>query len=79
MFFVFVFSLSPFEQIIIRNLNEEKKSLEQGIRETEAQIKVMEERLVEAKERERLIIEYPDLNGPVNPDLQGIDFFRDIV
>ena len=61
------------DQIIIRSLSEEKRSLEQSIQETEAQIKAMEEKLVEAKERERLIIEYPDLNGPVNPDLQGTD------
>ena len=28
-------------------------------------------KLDESKERERMIVEYPDLNGPVNPDLSG--------
>ena len=31
----------------------------------------MEGKLVEAKDHERLLVEYPDLNGPVNPDLTG--------
>lgn len=59
------------QQIIIRNLNEEKSELEKSISETEAQIQQLESRLVEARDRERMIIEYPDLNGPVNPNLQG--------
>ncbi|KAK7087404.1 coiled-coil domain-containing protein 157-like isoform X2 [Littorina saxatilis] len=59
------------QEIIMRNMKEEKNGLEKRIEETEAEIKEMEKMLMEAKERERLIIEYPDLNGPVNPDLQG--------
>ncbi|XP_076452425.1 uncharacterized protein LOC143288046 [Babylonia areolata] len=59
------------QEIIMQSLKEEKRGLEQSIQETEAQILRMEEELREAKERERLIIEYPDLNGPVNPDLHG--------
>jgi hypothetical protein len=45
--------------------------VEKCLAETESQIQLLEQRLEEAKERERLIIEYPDLNGPVNPNLQG--------
>ena len=28
-------------------------------------------RLDEARDRERLLLDYPDINGPVNPDLVG--------
>ncbi|KAK7474482.1 hypothetical protein BaRGS_00034304 [Batillaria attramentaria] len=59
------------QEIIIKNLNEEKSKLEESISRTEAEIQRLESQLVEAKERERMIIEYPDLNGPVNPDLPG--------
>lgn len=37
----------------------------------QGEIKQLEVTLEEVKERERLMIEYPDLNGPVNPDMTG--------
>ena len=33
----------------------------------------MEIQVQEVQEHERLLVEYPDLNGPVNPDLSGIN------
>lgn len=62
---------APCVQVIIKNLNAEKAELERCIEETEAQIKELEVQVEQAKERERMLIEYPDLNGPVNPDLHG--------
>ncbi|XP_025090515.1 coiled-coil domain-containing protein 157-like isoform X2 [Pomacea canaliculata] len=59
------------QEVIIKNLNAEKAELERCIEETEAQIKELEVQVEQAKERERMLIEYPDLNGPVNPDLHG--------
>lgn len=59
------------QEVIIRNLNEEKSRLEASIQATEEQIHHLESQLGEAKDRERMLIEYPDLNGPVNPNLQG--------
>ena len=31
----------------------------------------LNDKLEEAKERERLIVEYPDINGPVNKNING--------
>lgn len=49
----------------------DKESLEQTISTLETTVQTLNDRLEEAKERERLIVEYPDINGPVNPDLSG--------
>ncbi|XP_046578937.1 coiled-coil domain-containing protein 157-like [Haliotis rubra] len=56
---------------VIESLNSEKTSLKKSIADTQGMIERLEKSLEEAKERERMIIEYPDLNGPVNPDYQG--------
>ena len=49
----------------------DKESLEQTIGTLESSLDVLNDKLEDAKERERLIVEYPDINGPVNPDLTG--------
>ncbi|XP_005112671.2 coiled-coil domain-containing protein 157 [Aplysia californica] len=58
-------------EIIMKNLQKEKETLEESIKETGKSLADMEQQLREAADRERMIIEYPDLNGPVNSDLQG--------
>ena len=50
----------------------DKESLEQTINTLEKSVGTLNDKLEESKERERLIVEYPDLNGPVNPDLTGM-------
>lgn len=58
-------------RIVIQNLETEKISLSNSIKESQETINQLELKLEESKERERMIVEYPDLNGPVNPDLNG--------
>ncbi|KAK3781665.1 hypothetical protein RRG08_043576 [Elysia crispata] len=58
-------------KVIIQNLETEKKSLAESIKESQDMITELGMKLDESKERERMIVEYPDLNGPVNPDLSG--------
>ncbi|KAH3876704.1 hypothetical protein DPMN_000553, partial [Dreissena polymorpha] len=59
------------KQSEIDHLLADKESLEQSIHTLEVTVSTLSDRLEEAKERERLIVEYPDINGPVNPDLSG--------
>ncbi|GFO09866.1 coiled-coil domain-containing protein 157-like isoform x1 [Plakobranchus ocellatus] len=58
-------------KVIIHNLESEKKSLAASVKESQEMIRNLESKIEESKERERMIVEYPDLNGPVNPDLSG--------
>ncbi|XP_060064731.1 coiled-coil domain-containing protein 157-like [Ylistrum balloti] len=59
------------DEELIEHLSAEKEQLQESISQLETSIKTLEHQLEDAKERERLMIEYPDLNGPVNRDLQG--------
>lgn len=59
------------DEELIEHLSAEKEQLQDSISKLENSIQSLEHQLEEAKERERLMIEYPDLNGPVNRDLQG--------
>ncbi len=45
--------------------------MEESITELEDGIGQLEKQVQEAKEKEKLLVEYPDLNGPVNRDLAG--------
>lgn len=56
---------------MIETMTREKTELEESINSLQQNIDTLEARIEEAAERERLMIEYPDLNGPVNPDLTG--------
>ncbi|XP_041348129.1 coiled-coil domain-containing protein 157-like [Gigantopelta aegis] len=58
-------------ETVIKDLTRQKDEIQKDLQETRELIQKLEVKLEEAKERERLIIEYPDLNGPVNPDYQG--------
>lgn len=57
--------------MVIKNLEKEKKKLEKSVRTAQESVSALKSELDEAKQRERLIVEYPDLNGPVNTDLHG--------
>ena len=59
-------------QRLVNQLTKEKEKLEQSIQELEASLGPLEEHVNQAKEREKLLVEYPDLNGPVNPDYEGM-------
>ncbi|XP_033747469.1 coiled-coil domain-containing protein 157-like [Pecten maximus] len=59
------------DEELIEHLSAEKEQLQDSISKLENSIQTLEHQLEEARERERLMIEYPDLNGPVNRDLQG--------
>ena len=60
-----------YSQAEIEHVLADKESLEQTIGTLESSLDSLNNKLEEAKERERLIVEYPDINGPVNPDLTG--------
>ncbi|CAH1802625.1 unnamed protein product [Owenia fusiformis] len=55
----------------VQNKEHDSAELEDTIDELRSTIRNLEDKLTAAKDRERLILEYPDLNGPVNPDTQG--------
>ncbi len=50
---------------------EERDALEQQIQDLSDTVKNFEQQVIQAKENERLLIMYPDLHGPVNPDMNG--------
>lgn len=56
---------------MIETVSREKTELEESITSLQQNINTLETRIQESADRERLMIEYPDLNGPVNPDLNG--------
>ncbi|CAC5396967.1 unnamed protein product [Mytilus coruscus] len=56
---------------MIETVTREKTELEESITSLQQNINTLETRIQESADRERLMIEYPDLNGPVNPDLNG--------
>ena len=45
--------------------------MEQSVQELNDNIKELEKRVEETNENKKLLIMYPDLNGPVNPDIGG--------
>lgn len=59
-------------KVMIERLAKDKDSLEQTIQDLSDNIKELEAQSDRAKENERLLIMYPDLNGPVNPDISGM-------
>ncbi|KAL5016109.1 hypothetical protein ScPMuIL_005698 [Solemya velum] len=60
------------KEVQMQELVTEKQKLEKSIDELEQTIQDLETNLEEAKEQEKLLVAYPDLHGPVNPDVQGI-------
>ena len=61
-----------FKQAIAERLVREKDALEQSIQELNDNIKELEKQNEDMKENKKLLIMYPDLNGPVNPDISGM-------
>ncbi|ESO97771.1 hypothetical protein LOTGIDRAFT_72099, partial [Lottia gigantea] len=59
------------QKAMMKKLVSEKDKLEKNMGETKSLIEKLEEQVKEAREREKLLVEYPDLNGPVNPDYKG--------
>lgn len=58
-------------QALVDELSAQKEELQGSITTLKSDIQQLENKLEEAVEREKLLIEYPDLHGPVNPDMQG--------
>ena len=52
-------------------LTRDKARLEESISELRENVGQLEQQVHDAKEKERMLIEYPDLNGPVNKNLIG--------
>ncbi|KAK2191714.1 hypothetical protein NP493_47g04026 [Ridgeia piscesae] len=59
------------EKELQREISEQKEALEGAVRELRGEVREMGRKLEKAKDQERLLVEYPDLNGPVNTDLTG--------
>jgi len=58
-------------QVEVDQLAADRESLEQTVTTLEESMAALTTRLDEARDRERLLLDYPDINGPVNPDLVG--------
>lgn len=58
-------------QNMIERIEKEKRELRSTITQLEHNISSLESDLGKMKDRERLLVEYPDLNGPVNANMQG--------
>ncbi|XP_067932683.1 coiled-coil domain-containing protein 157-like [Watersipora subatra] len=56
---------------VVQGIEMEKGELKKSIKSLQETIGGLELDLNSMKERERLLVEYPDLNGPVNPDMTG--------
>ncbi|ELU04106.1 hypothetical protein CAPTEDRAFT_187561 [Capitella teleta] len=56
---------------MISTLEREKKQLEDERKSVQKELEKMEESLRKVEEEQKLLIEYPDLNGPVNPAING--------
>ena len=52
-------------------MSEEKNSLASSVAQVRREICELQTQLAEAQEQEKLLVAYPDLNGPVNTDLTG--------
>lgn len=63
-------SLSP-SQELLQSLQGEKQGLEQATTDLRLTISELEMELVELKERERLLVTFPDLHRPVETQIQS--------
>lgn len=63
-------SLSP-SQELLQSLQGEKQGLEQATTDLRLTISELELELVELKERERLLVTFPDLHRPVEAQIQS--------
>lgn len=56
---------------MVENIEVEKRELRGRIDALTSTVGGLETQLGSMKERETLMVEYPDLNGPVNADING--------
>ena len=56
---------------MVSQLKQDKEGLEGSMAELKQEISQLEGWLQEAKDQQRLLVEYPDLNGPVNANIAG--------
>ncbi|XP_074641534.1 coiled-coil domain-containing protein 157-like [Tubulanus polymorphus] len=66
------------DKVMIQELSECKKALEDSIMVLQEDIKTMENQMSQLQEREKLLLEYPDLNGPINAGNGTGDIARDM-
>lgn len=57
---------------MLESIQTEKSTLRGKVTELERTVSGMERDLAGMRERERLLVEYPDLNGPVNSNVSGM-------
>uniref|UniRef100_A0A8C3WLC5 Coiled-coil domain containing 157 n=1 Tax=Catagonus wagneri TaxID=51154 RepID=A0A8C3WLC5_9CETA len=58
------------QQELLQSLQQEKQGLEQTTTDLRLTISELEQQLVELRERERLLVAFPDLHGPVETQIQ---------
>ena len=59
-------------QSVVERIEAEKAELRGRMTSLQQTVSDLEQDLNSMKEREKLLVEYPDLNGPVNADMSGI-------
>lgn len=57
---------------VVEKIESEKSQLREQITSLEQTVTNLEQDVTSMKERERLMVEYPDLNGPVNVNMAGM-------
>lgn len=63
----------PHPQELLQSLQREKQGLEQSTTDLQLTISEMERELVELRERERLLVAFPDLHTPVEAQIPSRD------
>ena len=62
---------TPLFKSMVDRIEKEKAQLRDQIASLEKTVSKLEQDVSSMKERERLMVEYPDLNGPVNANMTG--------
>lgn len=61
----------PLSQELLQSLQGEKQGLEQAMTDLQLTISELGQELVELRERERLLVAFPDLHTPVEAQIQS--------
>lgn len=69
-------SILNFPQLLTETVSKERELLAKRIHELEGDLKEMEETTDRLRQEQRLLLEYPDLNGPVNNTGSGDSNFE---
>lgn len=59
----------------ISDLGRDLSRLKDDRMSTEKELEEVKMKLEKLASEQKLMVEYPDLNGPVNPNISGIDVF----